>query len=303
MRLLTLLPLAAVGLQAPNQRAPIQRRQTARAAFSFSEAADSLKLDEASSKAADAAAKASQSFVGASSKLGAQTSDAVAASSKATFEAAQSALKVVDSDAVKNALKAGDGAADATAQAIKRSADALSSVKVDTSAFDKAAQRAAEAAERAAQAGAKSSATISKFEAPDLGKKLSSIDASGINKGFADAGKKISASVDAKTLTTNLDEGMKQLGKNLAVDVRAEIKISWRVLNHRVFLHAIDATPARWRGDAGSSPRSTWRARPRRRRAPDSLVDLCTGRRRQQGHSSELCQCRQEIVFRGYEWY
>ena len=26
------------------------------------------------------------------------------------------------------------------------------------------------------------------------------------------------------------------------------------VLNHRVLLHAIDATPARWRGDAGSSP-------------------------------------------------
>jgi hypothetical protein len=26
------------------------------------------------------------------------------------------------------------------------------------------------------------------------------------------------------------------------------------VLNHRVGLHAIDATPARWRGDAGSSP-------------------------------------------------
>ena len=26
------------------------------------------------------------------------------------------------------------------------------------------------------------------------------------------------------------------------------------VLNHRVVLHAIDATPARWRGDAGSSP-------------------------------------------------
>jgi hypothetical protein len=25
------------------------------------------------------------------------------------------------------------------------------------------------------------------------------------------------------------------------------------VLNHRVVLHAIDATPARWRGDAGSS--------------------------------------------------
>jgi hypothetical protein len=26
------------------------------------------------------------------------------------------------------------------------------------------------------------------------------------------------------------------------------------VLNHRVDLHAIDATPARWRGDAGSPP-------------------------------------------------
>jgi len=26
------------------------------------------------------------------------------------------------------------------------------------------------------------------------------------------------------------------------------------VPNHRVVLHAIDATPARWRGDAGSSP-------------------------------------------------
>ena len=26
------------------------------------------------------------------------------------------------------------------------------------------------------------------------------------------------------------------------------------VLNHRVVLDAIDATPARWRGDAGSSP-------------------------------------------------
>ena len=32
-----------------------------------------------------------------------------------------------------------------------------------------------------------------------------------------------------------------------------EIKISRCVLNRRVDLHAIDATPARWRGDAGSS--------------------------------------------------
>ena len=35
------------------------------------------------------------------------------------------------------------------------------------------------------------------------------------------------------------------------------------VLNHRVVLHAIDATPARWRGDAGCSP--------------DTLVDFHTG--------------------------
>ena len=31
------------------------------------------------------------------------------------------------------------------------------------------------------------------------------------------------------------------------------------VLNHRVVLHAIDATPARWRGDAGSSVEQTRR--------------------------------------------
>ena len=34
-----------------------------------------------------------------------------------------------------------------------------------------------------------------------------------------------------------------------------EIKIYGAfVLNQRVVLHAIDETPARWRGDAGSSP-------------------------------------------------
>ena len=58
------------------------------------------------------------------------------------------------------------------------------------------------------------------------------------------------------------------------------------VLNHRIILHAIDATPARWRGDAGSS--SLDRARtaassPRNdlvkncRVAPDALVDFHTG--------------------------
>ena len=39
-----------------------------------------------------------------------------------------------------------------------------------------------------------------------------------------------------------------------AVEACVEIKILRCVLNHRVDLHAIDATPARWRGDAGSSP-------------------------------------------------
>ena len=42
------------------------------------------------------------------------------------------------------------------------------------------------------------------------------------------------------------------------------------VLNRRVDLHAIDATPARWRGDAGSSPLD------RARTAPDALVDFHT---------------------------
>ena len=36
------------------------------------------------------------------------------------------------------------------------------------------------------------------------------------------------------------------------------------VLNHRVDLHAIDATPARWRGDVGSLPLDG---------APGTLVD------------------------------
>ena len=56
------------------------------------------------------------------------------------------------------------------------------------------------------------------------------------------------------------------------------------VLNRRV-LHAIDATPARWRGDAGSSPLDRARSAassPRNDivkncRAPDTLVDFHTG--------------------------
>ena len=43
------------------------------------------------------------------------------------------------------------------------------------------------------------------------------------------------------------------------------------VLNRRVVLHAIDATPTRWRGDAGSSPLD------RARNAPVPLVDSTQG--------------------------
>ena len=57
-----------------------------------------------------------------------------------------------------------------------------------------------------------------------------------------------------------------------------EIKILRRVLNHRVGLHAIDATPARWRGDAGSSPLD--RARTAASSPRDDLVKIvgCTRR-------------------------
>ena len=56
------------------------------------------------------------------------------------------------------------------------------------------------------------------------------------------------------------------------------------MLNRRVDLHAIDATPARWRGDAGSSPlngANTAASAPRndfaKNCAPDSLFDFHTG--------------------------
>ena len=44
-------------------------------------------------------------------------------------------------------------------------------------------------------------------------------------------------------------------GEKLIVDTCVETKIYGAfVLNHRVVLHAVDATPARCRSDAGSSP-------------------------------------------------
>jgi hypothetical protein len=58
-----------------------------------------------------------------------------------------------------------------------------------------------------------------------------------------------------------------------------EIKFYGSFLNRRVDLHAIDATPARWRGDAGSSPldgASTAESSPRNDYAPDALVDFHT---------------------------
>ena len=55
------------------------------------------------------------------------------------------------------------------------------------------------------------------------------------------------------------------------------------VLNRRVNLHAIDAMPARWRGDAGSSPLERARtaaSSPRNDLSADALVDFNTGRDR-----------------------
>ena len=115
---------------------------------------------------------------------------------------------MVDSDAVKNALKAGDGAADATAQAIKRSADVLI---VRQGRHVGLRQGGATSGRGRVE---KRTAPRSASSSPDL-VVLCHPSTRRASTGFADAGKKISASVDAKTLTTNLDAGMKQLGKNL----------------------------------------------------------------------------------------
>ena len=62
------------------------------------------------------------------------------------------------------------------------------------------------------------------------------------------------------------------------VRVCVEIKILRRfVLNRRVDLHAIDATPARWRGDAGSSSLDGANTAASSR-APDALIDFHTAR-------------------------
>ena len=60
-------------------------------------------------------------------------------------------------------------------------------------------------------------------------------------------------------LTERFERGMRNLktleARLITVSGCVEIKFYGAfVLNHRVVPHAIDAAPARWRGDAGSSP-------------------------------------------------
>jgi hypothetical protein len=63
------------------------------------------------------------------------------------------------------------------------------------------------------------------------------------------------------------------------------------VLNRRVLLHAIDATPARWRGDAGSSPLDGARtAASSPRSAPGAVVDFHTGAVCDRPGPAHLCE-------------
>ena len=226
MRLLNVAPAGeATALPAPNQRgfANPEKIDGARGGYLLlRRCQDSLKLErsvhkgrrrrgprppesflDSTSKAADSAKPSS--FLDSSSRR------RDAASSKATFEAAQSALKVVDSDAVKNALKAGDGAADATAQAIRGAPPMLyppsRSTPVPSTRRRNERPRPRRRPPGTAPRSANSKPRTSGKNFPSTRRAST--------EGFAAAGQKISASVDAKTLTTNLDAGMKQLGKNL----------------------------------------------------------------------------------------
>ena len=71
------------------------------------------------------------------------------------------------------------------------------------------------------------------------------------------------------------------------------------VLNHRVVLHAIDATPARWRGDAGSSPLD--RARTAASSPRNDLVKNCRVHPTHWLISTQaeaLCRCWVDLVRR-----
>jgi hypothetical protein len=52
----------------------------------------------------------------------------------------------------------------------------------------------------------------------------------------------------------DIAESLREVDARERLPVRKSKFYGAFVLNHRVVLHAIDATPARWRGDAGSSP-------------------------------------------------
>ena len=72
----------------------------------------------------------------------------------------------------------------------------------------------------------------------------------------------------AGVIQAKLDAANEDIEKNAAICVDLNFTGAF-VLNRRVDLHAIDATPARWRGDVGSLPLDG---------APDTLVDFHTGR-------------------------
>ena len=67
-------------------------------------------------------------------------------------------------------------------------------------------------------------------------------------------------------------------------------------LNRRVVLHAIDATPARWRGDAGSSPLDRARTTAC---APVALVDFHTGAERDMGRAGPFRATHRPVQRRG----
>ena len=110
----------------------------------------------------------------------------------------------------------------------------------------------------------------------------------GSKGGFGRRSAAATASANARSASVGAGAGGGG-GGGCAFRARACVEIKFYgafVLNHRVVLHAIDATPARWRGDAGSSPLDRARtaaSSPRndlvKRGAPDALVDFHTGAR------------------------
>ena len=66
------------------------------------------------------------------------------------------------------------------------------------------------------------------------------------------------------------------------------------MLNRRVDLHAIDAAPARWRGDAGSSALDGISTAASSSKSPDALVDFHTGRSGQEARKKS--RGRQKVI-------